>query len=209
MGKEKTGSSTTTVNNTTSTPTPTPEETRLNQLDLQAREANQQGTIDMQGNALNLGNLLLKGMDLPGYLAGLPGGISEDVTSGLVQQSLRDIKPSFQQGGILDSGVAASASARTAGDIRLNSAQFNLQNLQQLLNLAVGGQAQIQQPIIGQSQILGSRLAGLRSINQTGSSTGNTTSTAMNPFLKSFQTSLGNSLGSLSFRSGGFGIGGQ
>lgn len=196
MGGEK--SSNTTVQNSSSTPTPTAEETRLNQLDLQAREANQQGTIDIQRNSLNLGNLLLQGMQLPGYLGGLPGGISPDVTDKLVEQSLRDIKPSFQQGGILDSGVAASVSGRTAGDIRLNSEQFNLQNLQQLLNLAVGGQAQIQQPIIGQSQILGSRLAGLRTTNQTGSAT--QTNKSMNPFLKSFQTSLGSSLGS-----GGFG----
>lgn len=199
MGSDKTKSQQTTVNNTTQTPTPTPEETRLNQLDLQAREANQQGTIDIQRNSLNLGNLLLQGMNLPGYLQGLPGGISPQVTDELVQQSLADIKPSFQQGGILDSGVAASIAGRTAGDIRLNSAQFNLQNLMQLLNQAIGGQAQVQQPIIGQSQILGQRLAGLRSVNQSGTSSGTTTTTAMNPFLKSFQTSLGNSLGSGSF----------
>ena len=202
MGAEK--STQTTVQNTTSTPTPTAEETRLNQLDLQAREANQQGTIDIQKNSLNLGNLLLQGLQLPGYLGSLPQGISPQVTDELVQQSLRDIKPSFQQGGILDSGVAASIAGRTAGDIRLNSAQFNLQNLQQLINLAVGGQAQIQQPIIGQSQILGQRLAGLRSLNQTGTNTQTTSS--MNPFLKSFQTSLGKTLGSPSFKSGGLGF---
>ena len=202
MGAEK--STQTTVQNQTSTPAPTVEETRLNQLDLQAREANQQGTIDIQKNSLNLGNLLLQGLQLPGYLGGLPQGISPQVTDELVQQSLRDIKPSFQQGGILDSGVAASIAGRTAGDIRLNSAQFNLQNLQQLINLAVGGQAQIQQPIIGQSQILGQRLAGLRSLNQTGTNTQTTSS--MNPFLKSFQTSLGKTLGSPSFKSGGLGF---
>ena len=187
MGKEKTTQSTTSSQQSTSTPTA--EETRMNQLDLAAREANQQGTIDIQKNSLNLGNLLLQGLQLPGYLQGLPGGISPEVTQGLVDQSLRDIKPGFQQGGILDSGVAASISARTAGDIRLNSAQFNLQNLQQLLNLAVGGQAQIQQPILSQSGQLGQRLAGLRSINQSGTS--NQTSLGMNPFLKSFQQSAG------------------
>ena len=206
MGKEKQSSSTTI--NQSSTPTPTAEETRLNQLDLQAREANQQGTIDIQKNSLNLGNLLLQGMQLPGYLQGLPGGISPEVTQGIVDQSLRDIKPSFQQGGILDSGVAASISARTAGDIRMNSEQFNLQNLQQLLNLAVGGQAQIQQPIIGQSQVLGQRLAGLRSTNTTGGSTGMTSS--MNPFLKSFQTSLGQSLGGFGYsQNAGLSFGGR
>jgi len=203
MGSKEKSGSTTTINQSTA-PTPTAEETALNRLDLQAREANQQGTIDIQRNALNLGNLLLQGQQLPGYLRGLPGGISEDVTQDLVNQSLRDIKPSFQQGGILDSGVAASVSARTAGDIRRGSAEFNLNNLQQLLNLAVGGQAQIQQPILAQSQALGGRLAGLRTVNQTGTTTA--TSSSMNPFLKNFQSSLGTSLGSWG---GGFGPSGK
>src|SRR3990167_9415251 len=173
MGSDK-SKSTTTVNQST-TPTPTAEETRLNQLDLQLREQNQGALGQVQGNSLNLANLLLQGQQLPGYLQGLPGGISPDVTQSIVDQSLRDIKPSFQQGGILDSGVAASVAGRTAGDIRMNSAQFNLQNLQQLLNLAVGGQAQVQQPIIGQAGALGQRLAGLRSVNQTGTTNQTTT----------------------------------
>lgn len=200
--KEK--QSSTTVNNTTSTPTPTPEETRLNQLDLQLREQNQGAMGDLQASGLNLGNLLLKGMQLPGYLNSLPGGISPDVTQSIVDQSLRDIKPSFQQGGILDSGVAASIGARTAADIRNQSAQFNIQNLSQLLNLALGGQAQVQQPIIGQAGMLGQRLAGLSSISQTGNSS--QTTLGMNPFLKSFQTSLGGTLGSPGFKVGGFGF---
>lgn len=191
MGSEK--STQTTVQNTTSTPTPTAEETRLNQLDLQAREKNQQGLIDVQGNSLNLANLLLRGMGLPGYLQNLPGGINEDVTQSIVDKSLRDIKPSFQQGGILDSGVAASIAGRTAGDIRRNSAEFNVNNLLQLLNLATGNAAQVQQPVLAQSQDLGGRLAGLRSVNQTGNSTQTTKS--MNPFLKSFSQSAGTSLG--------------
>lgn len=197
MGQEK--KTETVVQNSTSTPAPTAEQTRLNQLDLQLREGNQQGMADMQASGLNLGNLLLKGMQLPGYLQGLPGGISPEVTQGLVDQSLRDIAPSFQQSGLLDSGVRASISARTAGDIRNQSAQFNLQNLSQLLNLALGGQAQVQQPQISQAGMLGQRLAGLNSVSQQGTSTG--TTTGMNPFLKSFQTSLGNSLGSGSYGS--------
>jgi len=193
--KEKTTVSTNT--NQTSTPTADPSMVEMNKLDLALRQGNQQGLQDIQSSGLNLGNLLLKGMNLPGYLQGLPGGISPDVTQSIVDQSLRDIKPSFQQGGILDSGVAASISARTAADVRNQSAQFNLQNLSQLLNLALGGQAQVQQPIIGQAGMLGQRLAGLTSVNQTGS--GNQTTMGMNPFMKSFQTSLGSSLGGGSF----------
>jgi len=191
MGSEKT--TTTTDSNQTQKATPTAEETRLNQLDLQLREQGQEGLGRVQASGLNLSDLLLRGLNLPGNLEGLPGGISEGVTQDLVNQSLRDIKPGFQQGGILDSGVAASVSARTAGDIRRGSAEFNINNLMQLLNLAVGGQAQVQQPILAQSQALGGRLAGLRSINQTG--TGTSTVKAMNPFMKSFQTQLGKGTG--------------
>ena len=193
MGKER--STQTTIQNQTTTPAPTAEETELNKLDLEARRANQQGTIDIQRSGLNLGNLLLKGMGLPGYLSTLPMGIGEDVTQNIVSESLRDIKSFGQQGGILDSGVLASIAGRTAGDIRMNSAQFNLQNLQQLLNLAVGGQAQIQQPIIGQSATLGQRLAGLRSINQQGTSNQQFQSN-QNPFLNAFAGGVGTGIGS-------------
>lgn len=192
MGAEK--STQTTVQNTTSTPTPTAEETRLNQLDLQLRERNQGALGDVQGNSLNLANLLLKGQGLPGYLGGLPGGVDEGVTQSIVDKSLRDIKPSFQQGGILDSGVAASISARTAGDIRRNSAEFNLNNLLQLLNLATGNAAQVQQPVLAQSADLGGRLAGLRSVNQSGTSTTNMRSN-QNPFLNSLAGGVGTGLG--------------
>lgn len=191
MGSEKQQASTTTVNNSTQTPTPTPEQTRLNQLDLQLREQNQGALGQVQGNSLNLANLLLQGQNLPGYLNTLPGGIDEATTQGLVNQSLRDIQPLFQGKGLLDSGVNASISARTANDTRLGSAQFNIQNLMQLLNLATGSSAQAQQPIIGQAGMLGQRLQGLNSISQSGTSNQNSTTTSMNPFLKSFQTSAG------------------
>lgn len=112
--------------------------------------------------------------------------------------------PSFQAGGILNSGSAASISARTAGDIYRNSAQFNLQNLMQLLNLGVGGQALPLQLGIETGQQLGGRLAGLR----TGTSSGNTTTLGMNPFMKSFQTSAGQAFGN-PFQSYGQAMGGR
>jgi len=209
MGSEKKTESTNT--NQTQTVSASPEETRLNQLMLQDYEASQGGRQQVNQSGLNLANLLLRGQQLPGYLQTLPGGISPEVTQGIVDQSLRDIKPSFQQGGILDSGVAASISARASADIRNQAEQFNLGNLQQLLNLAVGGQSA---PLAYGSQIgsqLGSQLAGLRSVNQTGQ--GTTTTKSQNPFLKSFQTSLGSTLGSPSFgfgsgRGSGIGFGG-
>jgi len=55
----------------------------------------------------------------------------------------------------------------------------NMNTLLNLLNLAVGGQAQIQQPVLqGQSQ-LSSNLAGLRSVNTVGT----TQATQYNPFI--------------------------
>jgi hypothetical protein len=190
-GEKQTG---TTVNNTTSTPTPTPEETRLNQLDLQLREQNQGALGEVQGNSLNLANLLLKGQGLPGYLGSLTGGVDEATTQSIVDKSLRDIAPSFQQRGLLDSGVRASISARNAGDIRRNSAEFNINNLMQLLNLATGNAAQVQTPVLAQAADLGSRLGGLRTINQSGTQTTSTRSN-QNPFLNAAVGGLAGGIG--------------
>jgi len=74
---------------------------------------------------------------------------------------------------------------------------FNAQQLLNLLNLTIGAPAQIQQPVLAQNQMLNNNLQGLRSTNTQGTSTTNTTQSSMNPFLKSFQTSLGSSLGSV------------
>ena len=207
MGKDKTQQTAQTQTETKYTATP-------EERQLQASQLGQATAFDpiqrqLNSNAGGLINSLLQGQNLPGYLNQLPGGIDQGVTNDIVGQSLQDLYPQFQQAGILDSGTAAQISGRTAADIRTNAAQFNLQNLMQLLNLAVGGQAQVQQPIMQNNQMLGQGLAGLRTMNQTGSST--QTTIGMNPFLKSFQTSLGNTLGS--FRApignsgGGFNMG--
>jgi hypothetical protein len=198
MGREKQSGSTTI--NQQSQATPTAEETALNKLQLEQAQAAQAGTIEAQSNSMNLVNKLLTGsMDLPGYLKTLAGGITEDQTQSMVNQSLRDIRPGFQSQGILDSGTAMSIAGRTAGDIRNQNAQFNIGALQNMLNLALSGQAQVQAPVQGATSQLGSRLAGLRST--TSSSSQSTEQYSMNPFLKSFQTSLGSSLGSGSFGS--------
>lgn len=187
MGNEKA----TSVNNTTTERQPTAEEKRLNQLEIARQEATQGGMIATQTSGLDLATKLLRGENLPGYLQNLAMGISPEVTSGIVSESLRDIMPSFQASGILDSGVAAEISARTAGDIRRASEEFNIGNRLNLLNLALSGQAQIQQPILSSAANLGARLT---TLGKTTSSS-NTTNKSMNPFLKSFQTSFGSSLG--------------
>lgn len=184
MGNEKTTTS------TDAKYTATPEERRL--LDSQGRiqTAGEGDQIAMNRNAASLVNQLLTGSALPGYLSGAMG-INEQQTQKMVDSSLRDLYPMFQQSGILDSGVAASIASRTSGDIRNQNAQFNVQSLQQLLNQAIGGQASVQSPMNQNAAQLGNSLAGLRSYS------GTSTVKAMNPFLKSFQQSAGQGLGNV------------
>jgi len=189
------GSSKTTTNTSSQTKaTPTPEETRLNQLEIERTEATQPGQIQTQLASQNLINMLLAGGDagdLPGFFGKLGRGIDPQTTQTIVDQSLQDIGGQFQGLGILDSGTMQSVGARTAGDIRAGAEQFNIGSMQNLLNLAFGGQAQVQQPLLAQSNQLGNRLAGLRSINQSSQST----QKEMNPFMQSFQSSLGKGFG--------------
>lgn len=153
----------------TTTPQRTAEQTELDKIALgQAREFDPTQR-QLNQNSGDLINQLLQGKSLPGYLNGLPGGISSDVTQGIVDSALRDIQPGMQRAGLLDSGVNASISARTSADIRNQSAQFNIQNLMQLLNLGVGGQAQVQQPILSQTNMLGQRLSGITPVTTTSS----------------------------------------
>lgn len=191
MGGERT-----TTNSSSQTKyTATPEEREYLARQNEILKASQQGQINVNNQGLDLVSKLLQGQNLPGYLNQLPGGISPDVVNSISNQAIQDITPQFQSSGILDSGVAAQIAARTSADVRNQAAQFNLQNLSQLLNLAVGGQAQVQQPLLATSGQYGQSLAGLRTVNQSGSQT----TIGTNPFLKSFQTSLGSSLGSGTF----------
>src|SRR3990167_1082701 len=167
---------------------PTAEETELNKLRLARERQLDPSILRTQQQGLDLLSILLSGGvgvggQLPGFLSGLPGGISPEVTQDIVNRSLGDVRAGLQGGGLLDSGVRSELEARTSADIRTQSEQFNLQNLQQLLNIAIGGQAQVQQPILGFGQQLSSALAGLRRINQTGATTGfgRTTSSFFSP----------------------------
>jgi len=151
---------------------PTAEETELNRLRLE-REKFLDPFIRAAGESgLDLSNLLLTGQELPGFLSDLPGGITPEVSREIGEEAVRVITPSFQQGGLLDSGVRASVSGRVAGDVLRESRQFNLQNLQQLLNIAVGGQAAPLAGPIGFGGQLAQSLAGLRGITTTGTGSG-------------------------------------
>ena len=180
-------------------PEATPEERRLNQLDIQLREAIQPGLIDVQQQGLSLASLLLGGQQLPGGLQGLTGGLSEDVISDISRKAVSDISPGLQAQGILESGVGASVQGRVAGDIRRQAAEFNIGNQLNLLNLALSGQAQVQAPGLGVGSTLGGRLAGLRSITQT--------TQQPNVFAQQFLGGLGQGIGQAGFSFGGGGGG--
>ena len=117
------------------------------------------------------------------------GGISDAQTQNMVNQSLKDIYPQFQSAGIMDSGTAAQIASRTSSDIRNQNAQFNVSAAQNLFNLASGGQSNLQGQMQNSTNTLTNQLAGLRTVNQSGSTIG------INPFLKNLQSSAGSGIG--------------
>jgi hypothetical protein len=225
MGKEKT-----TTRSTQDTQTENQQSTTQSQqatataaeVAQNAREADELGAtsdVAQQGQfgAFNLINALLTGGSLPGFLGGLPGGISPEAIGTQASRVASQAQPGFQSLGIADSGVAFRETAQdVAENVLFPAEQFNISNLFNLLQTGLSGQSSLQGQRIAQQGNLGARLAGLRSI--TGSSTGQfsgttssqgqTTVSAPNPFLSEFQKSLGNSLGSGSFGSSPFGSSG-
>lgn len=192
MGSDK-GTSTT-VQNTTTERELTPEERQLLQLQVQQQQTLVGPQTELQLSSIDTANRLIKGEVPNGFYGNLYAGIDQGVTDTIVNQSLKDLQPRFQQSGLVDSGVAAAISARTAADIRTQAEQYNINNRFNLLNLALGGQAQVQQPILGQSANLNNQIINSSAVKQNGVATNTTKS--MNPFLSSFETSLGKSLGS-------------
>lgn len=192
----------------TQTVTPDPSTVKLNALQYGQAEAADPQQRQINSSGMTAINNLLTGQPLPGYLQGLPGGIDENATNTIVNQSLRDVNTQLAKSGagtMMESGASQAIGARTAADTRSQAAQFNLQNLLQLLNIGVGGQASVQQPMSAITGQLGGRLAGLNSYASTGNSS--QTTLGMNPFMKSFQQSAGKTLGSPSFSAGPFGFG--
>jgi len=187
---------------------PTAEQTALNQLQLGQAQAADPMQRQINQSGMTAINNLLTGQPLPGYLNSLPGGIDENATNTIVNQSLRDVNTQLAKSGagtMMESGASQAIGARTAADTRSQAAQFNLQNLLQLLNIGVGGQASVQQPISATSGQLGGRLAGLNSYSSTGNNS--QTTIGMNPFMKSFQQTAGKTLGNPTFSAGPFGFG--
>lgn len=117
-------------------------------------------------------------------------GIDETQTNDMANAAVRGVLPQFQTAGILDSGAAFAGATNAAANIRNQNAQFNVSAAQNLFNLASGGQSNLQNQYQSNTNNLTSQLAGLRSVQSSGTTIG------MNPFLKSFQQSAGQALGS-------------
>jgi hypothetical protein len=195
MGTTKISSS------TTSQAKPTPQEKEMNKLLLEQYQQIQPQQTGYYSDAFNLASNLLKGQNLPGYLQGLPGGISgQDVGTQAAQYAINNM-PGMQSLGIMDSGVAANSIAKgIAKEVTLPVAEYNSNLLLSLLNLATGQASQGTSSFQGSSGMLANQLAGLRK------TTGTQTQT-QNPFLQSFYGSLGKTLGSPSFPVGNSGAG--
>lgn len=186
--------------------TPTEMESSLNEQlfgNVSEELSGQAGLTQTTQELLN--NLLSGGFNASSPFGELFTGIDDDMATQLAGEAVSDIMPKFQQAGVLDSGVAANVAGNVAGDIRRQVTESNLDRLYNLLNLGVSG-SQAQQSLgTNQALGLGSQLSGLRTVTgeQTGdyssTGTGTQTTTSMNPFLKSFQTSLGKTLGSPTF----------
>lgn len=190
--------STTVIQSGTQQATATPEERELMQMDIEQRKRQQPQQEAVQSAGMELVQRLLAGeTDLPGFFGQIGRGISPEITGEISQKAIADIMPSFQSSGILDSGVAASIAGRTAGDIRRGSEEFNIGNKLNLLNLALSGQAQVQQPMLAQAGMLAGQLAGLRTIQTSGQSTSTMTrpNNYFGDFLGGFGGGFGTSMG--------------
>ncbi len=205
MGRERTSVDTDTRN--VQSAKATAQEEQLNQLLLEQAKAGQPQALQLQESGGNLINAILTGQNLPGTLQGLSGGISEATTQRTVQNALEDVRPGLQKSGLFDSGVRAELETEVAADIRAENERFNINNLMQLLNLGVGGQASNQQALLSQSGQLGAQLSGLREL--TGVTNESMLQKGINPFVKSFGQSFGTNIGNPKVKFGSAGVGGS
>jgi hypothetical protein len=172
------------------TVTPTEEERQMQKLQLAQYKTVEPYQTQMQVSGLQLGNQLLKSFGSPEsqMWQSLIGGITPEQQQTMISEQQRYLNPQFQAQGIYDSGTAATGRLRAAVDLANQNAQFNVGTLQNALNLALSGQAQVQQPVNQGTSLLAQQLAGLRSISGT-------QTTSRNPFLESFYSSMGQGLG--------------
>jgi hypothetical protein len=148
-------------------------ETKLNQQTYDMIQFQQPYQKDMYANLAGNINAILTGAT---PMAQGVGGIQASDTQRQVNDSMRSIMPQFQMNGLMDSGSAIQASARTAADISNANAQFNVSAAQNLFNLSTGGQSNLQGQGTALTSVLGAQLAGLRGTSSSGKSSSTTMS---------------------------------
>lgn len=180
MGTSKGGGTTT----NTTTVTATPEEKEMQAAQLAQFKQYEPGQTEMFKNAFAMGNQLLTsfGDQNSDMWKSLIGGITDQQSRSMINAQDQTLRGSFQQQGIYDSGTSASARMRSAADLANQNAQFNVGTLQNALNLALSGQAQIQSPALGATSTLASSLAGLRSTSTSGNYSSYQTASPMQTF---------------------------
>lgn len=193
MGKDKK----TTTQDTRQTTTIQPTEQEQRQLDrLEEQQiAGQEGIVGLSSLIPEtLTGILSGGEGLPDAFTKLFAGISPEAISAESNRLVQEGLVGGQLGGIADSGVLQKSITQDVAErLLLPAEQSNLARVFDLLGLGLsGGQGQQQLATQG-SAAFGNQLAGLR--GQTVAGTGSTTTLGMNPFLRSFQTSFGSTLG--------------
>ena len=113
---------------------------------------------------LGLINPLTQGQALPGMFSSIGQGIPEDIQKSIIDKSLNDIAPRFEQLGIGSSGPAMQLSANLARDVRLQSALETNRQREMLLNLGASLPLAFQSPILQEQGMFGGQLAGLRPV---------------------------------------------
>lgn len=200
-GKTSESSSTTQVINQTTTPQPTAEETALNQRNLRIAQATEGGETQAQLAGLNLVNQLLTGKIPEGIYQQLGAGVNANDISTQATQMMRSGRTGMQSLGISDSGVADRAIAQDlANNLYYPAAQFNVGAMQNLLNLALSGQAQVQAPVQANVNNLSNSLAGLRSTTTSGTTSSSGNTITRNPFMtgKDIFSGIGTGIGAYS-----------
>ena len=197
MGNTKTTTGSSQNQQQQMTTTATPEERQMEQLELSGMQQTQPQQVQVQKSGLNAINNLLTGnlAALPNYMRQSATGIDNNAIATQAGVMTRKLLPNFQASGVpLDSGeTLRSVTQQIANELLYPTQQFNIGASQNALNLALSGQAQVQAPVQANTNTLATQLAGLRQINQTGSTSGTQTTTT-NPFLNSFYSADGNAL---------------
>lgn len=183
MGNDKTTQS------SNQTATATPEEQEYNKMLLARQKMLEPYLQEASQAGLEQTTNLITGQGLTGAYGNLMEGMSEEAISRTIKNAIGDVAPGFQASGVYDSGMRAEAETELSADMRAEAEQYNQNLLFQLLSLGLTGSANAVATNQSAANQLSTNLAGLRTIS------GSTTTKAMNPFLKSFQQSYGEGMG--------------